>query len=177
MALFDRHGVEGMDTTPANVWFSFLAPLAMLPFMLWFPALVDKDSAVQADADSLWWLRQVLGYLVALLAFPIAMYYITGRLNLRDKFFRMVVAMNWAAVWQTALVLLGYFFYMSDAVPFVVGNLVLFVASGFTLVYLTYVMRVSLGVKISRAALFVILMSVIQLMSFLLTQLSPNLHQ
>jgi hypothetical protein len=171
LALFDRRGLARMDATQRGVWFSFLAPLAMLPFMLWFPELVDKDSAVQADADNLWWLRQVLGYLVALLGFPLAMYYITDRLKLRDRFKLMVAAMNWAAIWQTILVLAGYFLYLSDAVPFMLGNAALFIASGFTLVYLTYVMRVSLGVKTTKALAFVSLMALIQLLSYFLTQI------
>ncbi len=169
--LFDRRGLDRMDATTKGVWFSFLAPLAMLPMMLWFPELVDKDSAVQADADNLWWLRQVLGYLVALMAFPLAMYYITRRLKLQHRFKLMVAAMNWAAIWQTALVLGGYFLYLSDAVPFMIGNAALFIAAGFTMIYLTYVMRVSLGIKIIQALVFIMLMAMIQLLSFYLTQI------
>ncbi len=159
-----------MDATPKGVWVSFLAPLAMLPFMLWFPELVDKDSAVAADSDNLWWLRQVLGYLVALAAFPLTMYYITRYLKLGDRFNLMVAAMNWAAIWQTALVLGGYFLYLSDAVPFMIGNAALFIASGFTLVYLTYVIRITLQVKTISALGFIGVMVVIQLLSYLLTQ-------
>lgn len=171
LALFDRCGMDRMDATPRGVWFSFLAPLAMLPIMLWFPQFVDKDSAVTADNDSLWWVKQVLAYFAALLAFPVAMYYVTRAMGLRDKFLPMIAAMNWAAVWQTLLVLGGYFLYLTDAVPFAVGNVALFITSGFTMVYLTYVMQVSLGVKNIVAFGFVILMAAIQMVSYALTQI------
>lgn len=168
LAVFDIKGLTRIDDSRRAVWISFTAPLLVLPIMLWLTGL--QASSV-ADADSLYFLRQAMGYIIVVFGFPLAMYYVTNFLGRASRYHLLVAAINWTSPIQTLVMIIGYVFYFWELVPRL-GEIILMAASTYNMLYLWFTIRSSLDISRGLAILLVCLMALIQLMGVLLTQVS-----
>lgn len=168
LAAFDVKGLTRIDDTHRGAWLSFAAPLLVLPVMLW---LAGIQASGTTEPDTLFFLRQALGYIIVVFGFPVAMYYI-ARLAARGARYRlMVAAVNWTAPVQTALMIIGYIFYFWDVVPGT-GEIMLMMISAYNMFYLWFTIRTALDVSRGLAVCLVCLMALIQLIGLLLTQVN-----
>lgn len=166
LAAFDVKGLTRIDDTHRGVWLSFIAPLLMLPIMLWLAGLFSSGAN---EPDTMFFIRQALGYVVAVFGFPVAMYYIARFIERGQRYYLMVAAVNWTAPIQTTALVIGYLFYFWD-VPGV-NDIPLIVLSSYNMLYLWFTLRSSLDISRGLAICLVCLMAMIQMMGVLLTQI------
>ncbi len=166
LAIFDIKGLTRIDDTQRGVWISFLAPLIVLPLMLWFTGL---QAGGATEPGALFFLRQALGYIIVVFGFPVAMYYVARFLERGARYYLMVAAVNWTAPIQTFFMAVGYVFYFWDVVPGM-GEIILMLASAYNMLFLWFTLRTSLDVSRGLAICLVCLMALIQLIGLLLTQ-------
>lgn len=168
LARFDARGLSRMDDTTRGVIISFAAPLLMLPLMMFLQSLsMPVDEPVPGSFSLL---RDSLAYAVAVFGFPLAMYYLTLYMGRGARYFLMVTAVNWTAPWQSLIMGLGYFLFAFDVVPAKLANFLLLCASVFNVCYIWFTLRASLGISRGMAILAVTLLSTIQLIGLLFTQ-------
>jgi hypothetical protein len=171
LMIFDAGGLTRMDDSRRGAWISFLAPLLTLPLMMWLQTFQGQaEQPVHMDFFSM--LRDALGYLIAVFGFPLAMHYVCRYLTRGARYHLLVAAVNWTAPWQTILMGTAYVLYSWALVPMVAGNLVLLAASTFNMVYIWFTIRTALAITRGMAILLVVLMAVIQLVGWLLTQIA-----
>jgi len=166
LAIFDIKGITRIDNTRRGVWISFLAPLLVIPLMLWLTGL---QASGNSNINSVFFLRQALGNIVVVFGFPLAMYYITNFLERGARYYLMVATVNWTAPIQTLVMTVGYVFYFWNLLPGL-GEVILMAASAYNMLYLWFSIRVSLDISRGLAVLLVCLMAMIQMMGLLLTQ-------
>lgn len=168
LAMFDVKGLTRIDSSRRGVLVSFIAPLVTLPLMLWIAGLQDGTAQ---EIGLFYYLRQALAYIVVVLGFPVAMYYIARLLSRGARYHLMVAAVNWTTPIQTALMIIGSVIYFWDLLPGV-GEVILMLVSLYNMIYLWFTIRVSLTVSGGLAVLLVCLMAMIQLIGVLLTQVN-----
>jgi len=171
LAIFDTSGLTRLDESRRGVWISFIAPLLALLLMIALPNLQGPSGAI-ATTDSLSWLRDGLSYLVAVFGFPLAMSYVCKYLMRSARYNLLVAAVNWTAPWQVVVMGAAYLLYGWNVVPNIAGSLILLAASTFNMIYIWFTIRTALAVTRGMAVLLVILMAAIQMVGWLLTQIT-----
>jgi hypothetical protein len=171
LARFDLRGLTYMDSSPRGAQLSFLAPFAMLPVILWLTLQDSAINQVEIDNEALCLIRQTLGYAVVVFGFPLAMHYLAPMMKCDNRYLLMVSAINWITVVQSLLLFIGSLTYLWDWVPQTLGGLILMAISTYCVFYLWFTLRHALGISGNRALGLVGLMTLIQLIGMLMTQI------
>ncbi len=104
LARLDAGGLDYFDASLEGFWRSFYAAAFVAPPFALLLALRYADGMVAASP-----LRyaaiEAIAYVIAWLAFPVAMLMVTRMLDREKHFIRFIVVYNWAAVLQNALYL------------------------------------------------------------------------
>ena len=149
LARRDPAGLIWFDDSPGGFWHSFWGPALVLPGFLVLQAL----DGVFAQKLLLPLAVQLIAYVMGCVAFPLAVAHISEGLQRSHLYMRYIVAYNWSAVVQMALLLpvalLAHLF--PSLAPL---NLA---ATMILLVYQAYVAHTALAVPAGTAALLVIL--------------------
>lgn len=102
LARLDANGMARFDLTVEGFWRSFLAAVVASPFYL---VLVMDQYGRTGTGPHLGRvvLAEVVGYLLGWVIFPVAAIFLTRLLGLGARYVALIVAGNWAAVLQAAL--------------------------------------------------------------------------
>ncbi len=150
LARFDASGLAHFNVTPAGFWNSFLAPAAIFPGQL-----LLRSGPLGRIAEEAGWGRVLLAeavvYAVIVLAFPVAVHLILPLIGRRENFIRYIVAYNWSAVIQMAILLPAGLLVNAGGGAFL-GT----VAGVLVLVYAWFITRIALDVTRGVAAAFVL---------------------
>ena len=102
LLLLDPGAMRQFDISIGGFWRSFFAALLVAPLYvlrgLLDPAAIEVEAAGVGHA-----VGQVLAYVLAWAAFPVAMIFIARFLDLRSAYVGFIVALNWARVLQAVL--------------------------------------------------------------------------
>lgn len=149
LARRDPSGLIWFDDSPNGFWQSFWGPALVLPGFLVLQAL----DGVFADDLLLPLTVQLIAYVMGCVAFPLAVAHISDGLQRSHLYMRYIVAYNWSAVIQMALLLPVAL--LAHLVPgLAVLNLT---ATMVLLVYQAYVAHTALAVPPGTAGLLVLL--------------------
>ncbi len=164
LAHFDRTGMQYVDATVDGFWKSFFAAVIALPGYAALRAVTMVANPEALPTAS--WPRTIavltVGYVVAWLAFPVAMTVIADILDRRDRFIPLIVAYNWSAVVQIAVLL-------PAAILVAAGGgepafLLYFAVMAAILIYLWFIIRTALDTPGTTAAALVALDFIINLL-------------
>ena len=97
------------------------------------------------------------GRLPGFLAFPFALFHLTKVIGKEQRFVAAVVALNWSAVWQLAVLLPAVVLAKTGILPAGFGDLLAVVAFVFVLVYFGFVALTVLETSVPAAAVVVLL--------------------
>ncbi|CAA7621391.1 hypothetical protein [Magnetospirillum sp. SS-4] len=151
LARRDPRGLAWFQTTPQGFWTSFWGPGLVFPAFL---ALQALDGGFE-DGPLRPLLVHLIAYVAACAAFPLAVAHIAEGLDKGRHYIRYIVAYNWSAVIQLAVllpvVLLSHLF---PGPAFAMLNLAVTVV---LLVYQTYIAHVALEVPPIQAGMLVVL--------------------
>ena len=151
LARRDPAGMIWFDSSPSGVWHSFWGPVLVLPGFLVLQAL---DGAFDQDI-ALPLVVQLIAYVMGCVAFPLALANISDGLNRAHRYPRFIVAYNWSAVIQMALLLPTAL--LAHLFPGDATTLVHIGATIVLLVYQAYVAHVALEVPPATAGMLVLL--------------------
>ncbi len=164
LAHFDRTGMRYVDGTIDGFWKSFFAAAIALPG---YAAL--RAVAIVANPESLPtapWPRTIavfaIAYAIAWLSFPVVMTVVADILDRRDRFLSLIVAYNWSAVVQIAVLLPVAVLVATGGGGLSVGLYLAVMAA--IMVYLWFIVRTALDVPGVTAAALVGLDFVINLL-------------
>lgn len=160
-----------MDDTRRGVLISFLAPILVLPLMLWLGPAPQTQSASET-VTTLDVFRALFGSAIGILGFPLAMFYVSKYLGRGARYSLLVVTVNWTSPWQALLMAAGYAFYYYADLPAALNSLPLFLAATFNMIYIWFAIRVSLAVSGAMAAGMIVLLAAIQWVGYLMTQIT-----
>ena len=151
LARLDAGGLDYFDASLEGFWRSFYAAAFIAPPFALLLALRYANGMVAASP-----LRyaaiEVIAYVIAWVAFPVAMLMVARMLDREKHFIRFIVAYNWAAVLQNAL-------YLPLPMMGMTGILTVSAASGMgmlalllILAYTWFITKTALEVSSSAAA-------------------------
>jgi hypothetical protein len=151
LARRDPSGLIWMDPSRRGVWHSF-----------WGPALVAPGFLVMQALDGVFETEQLrplvvelIAYVIGCVAFPLAMAHLSEGLGRTHLYTRFVVAYNWSAVIQMALLLpASLLMHLVPGDAFAMLNLAV---SILLLVYQAYIAHVALAVAPGTAAMLIFL--------------------
>ena len=104
LAHFDAGGLRFFENTVEAFWRSFFAAVIVLPFYAMLLQLRYETGAVGAGVAR-FAAVEMIAYVIAWLAFPLAMASVAAILDREERYLGYIVAYNWAAVLQNALYL------------------------------------------------------------------------
>ncbi len=152
LAHFDRAGLQYIDNTVDGLWKSFFAGAIALPGYAALRALMVVSSPEAMPAAP--WPRTIavylIGYVIALFAFPVIMTIIAEIIDRRERFIQLIVALNWSMVVQIAVLLPAGILFTSGTGG--LGFLVYVVVTGGIFVYRWFIVRTALDVPGLTAA-------------------------
>jgi len=151
LAHLDPTGLQYFNATVEGFWRSFLAALIVAPGYI---ILIGLELGQLPEATSLDWggiaLVQAIAYVVNWTAFPLAMYYLTGRIGRQDAYVGYIVAYNWASVLQMAVMLPAVA--LQAMLPEGVGGLIVLPVVAITAAYQWFIARTALRIGGGAAA-------------------------
>ena len=151
LARRDPAGLIWFDDSPSGFWHSFWGPALMLPGFLVLQAI---DGAFESEI-MLPLVVNLIAYVIGCVAYPLAVAHIADGLHRSQTYCRFIVAYNWSAVIQMAVLLPVAL--LVDAFP---GHNLAVLNMAVTLVllvYQAYVAHVALAVSPGTAGLLVLL--------------------
>lgn len=160
LAKGDRGGLSCFDRSLEGFWRSFRA--AVIAYPLYLILLMMRVTVVEWQRSGGWYIVAIetIAYVIAWVAFPLAMIAVTRWIDRAHRFFDFMVPYNWSQLPQSAFFVLigleaesGVF----GAQPAQVIDLVAAIA---VLVYEWFIARVSLETTASAAA-FVVLVDLV----------------
>ncbi len=104
LAKGDPHGIDFFDDTEEAFWRSFWAAALVAPPYLLLVAIELSGAQIHSGALRVF-LVELIAYVVAWTAFPLAMFYVCEAIGRRDRYIRYICAANWATVLQVTLYL------------------------------------------------------------------------
>ncbi len=156
LARLDASALALFDCSREGAVRSFFAAVLLAPVIL---AMVALDTA--QDPPGAGFLQIVvvesLTYLISWTAFLAVMSVLVGPLGRQDRFFHLVVAYNWSAVIQVALLTPVELVNRFALLPGPLADLLVLVAGAAVLTYLWFVIKASLDLTGPTAALLVVL--------------------
>ncbi len=151
LARRDPAGMVWLDDSVRGFWHSFWGPALVLPGFLAMQAL---DGAFDGDIFRPL-LVQLIAYLIGCVAFPLAVASIADGLDRSHRYIRFIVAYNWSAMIQMALLLpVAVLAHLLPGDAFAMLNLA---ATIVLLVYQAYIAHVTLEITPASAGLLVVL--------------------
>ena len=153
LLLLDPGAMRWFDISLGGFWRSFFAALLVAPLYvlrgLLEPAAIEVEAAGVGHA-----VGQVLAYVLAWAAFPVAMIFIARFLDLRSAYVGFIVALNWARVLQAVLLVAVS---GAAAVAGAASDFLMVTAIGVVLAYQWVVTRTALSTTGPVAAALVII--------------------
>ena len=114
--MWDEKGMSNFDVSREGFWRSFFAAFLLAPayliiilsqrqleFELNSKDLGRSETASMPDLG-LFLLSESLGYVILWVAFPLAMVYIARWFGREDRYFSLIIAMNWSSVIMMGLI-------------------------------------------------------------------------
>jgi hypothetical protein len=154
LVLFDPNGMHYFDRSLHGFWRSFRLAiwLAMPSFLT--DAIFLSHMKVTGGWSSLGtadWLciaaAEIIGYVIAWTAFPLAVYYLTRFIDRGDRYLGYIVADNWAGVIEAPLYLVAIVIAYAGIFPMGWAQLFPLVARVMVLVYEGYIARTALNIS------------------------------
>jgi hypothetical protein len=162
LAKGDPHGIDFFEDSIEAFWKSFWAAAIAAPLY----ALLIVIDLSGANITSGWFrvlLIEVVGYVAAWSAFPLAMHYVSEMIDREEQYIRYIVAFNWCAVLQVTLYLFVTAFLALDFLPRGVAVAISLATYAAIFVYQWYIARVGLELGRWGAAGIVVLDLIISL--------------
>ena len=156
LAHFDAGGLQFFENTVEAFWRSFFAALLVLPiFVIMFVLRARVPEITSGPFTVL--VVESIAYVIAWTAFPLAMFYLASHLGLSKSYCRYIVAYNWAAVLQIALLVAVAAIAYSEIVPRGVSALLSVIAMFAIMSYQWFIARTALEVTPAVAVGIVLL--------------------
>lgn len=152
LARRDPRGLDCFDASPHGFWRSFWAAALVAPAFILIDLLagtLNVDTSISTLAV------KVIGYVIDWTLFPVVMITIADSLGKWPLYTRYIVAYNWSAAVQMAVLLPAAL--LAVAAPSHATMLVAQAVMIMTLVYRAYVAHVALAVPVGTAAGIVLL--------------------
>ena len=140
LARLDQTGMTHFNLSVEGFWRSFFAALIVAPgyaLLVSERLLEDGDLGLGRFA-----LVEGAAYVLGWVAFPLAALFLTQALDLSRNYVALIVAANWAAVIQIAILLAGQI--VGLVLPVVLASLILIGITGAVLFYQWFVVRTAL---------------------------------
>lgn len=151
LARRDPAGLIWFDDSPAGFWHSFWGPALVLPGFL----VLQTIDGTFADGIALPLVVNLIAYVIGCVAFPLAVAHIADGLQRSATYCRFIVAYNWSAVIQMAVLLpVAVLVHLFPGNGLAILNLA---ATLVLLVYQAYIAHVALAVTPGTAGLLVLL--------------------
>lgn len=160
----DRTGLTYFDSSIDGFWRSFGAAIVALPAYIALVLLGIASEQGPVNYGGVF-LVEAIAYIIDWFAFPLAAVYVTEWMDKRDRYTRLIVALNWARVLEAAVMLPAVL--VATIVPngpFAFIPVAMFVA---ILVYHWWVIRTSMDVSGAEAALVTVINLIIGIITAL----------
>jgi len=156
LAKGDRGGLSCFDRSLDGFWRSFRA--AVIAYPLYLILLMMRVTIAEWERSGGFYIIVVetIAYVIAWVAFPLAMLTVTRWLNRSHRFFDFMVPYNWSQLPQSALFVLVGLQAESQAVSAQPAQVIEIAAAIAVLAYEWFVARVALETTASAAALVVL---------------------
>ena len=156
LAKGDRGGLSCFDRSLDGFWRSFRA--AVIAYPLYLMLLMMRVTIAEWERSGGLYIIVVetIAYVIAWVAFPLAMLTVTRWLNRSHRFFDFMVPYNWSQLPQSALFVLVGLQSTSDAISTQPAQVIEIAAAIAVLVYEWFIARVALETTAAAAALVVL---------------------
>ena len=156
LAKGDRGGLSCFDRSLDGFWRSFRA--AVIAYPLYLMLLMMRVTIAEWERSGGFYIIVVetIAYVIAWVAFPLAMLTVTRWLNRSHRFFDFMVPYNWSQLPQSALFVLVGLQAESEAISAQPAQVIGIAAAIAVLVYEWFIARVALETTASAAALVVL---------------------
>jgi branched-subunit amino acid transport protein AzlD len=156
LAKGDRGGLSCFDRSLDGFWRSFRA--AVIAYPLYLMLLMMRVTIAEWERSGGFYIIGVetIAYVVAWVAFPLAMLTVTRWINRSHRFFDFMVPYNWSQLPQSALFVLVGLQAESEAISAQPAQVIEIAAAIAVLVYEWFIARVALETTASAAALVVL---------------------
>jgi hypothetical protein len=160
LAKGDRGGLSCFDRSLDGFWRSFRA--AVIAYPLYLILLMMRVTVIEWQRSGGWYIVTVetIAYVIAWVAFPLAMITVTRWIDRAHRFFDFMVPYNWSQLLQSALFVLVGLEAESGVLGTQLAQLIDLAAAIAVLVYEWFIARVSLETTASAAA-FVVLVDLV----------------
>ncbi|MDP6119886.1 MAG: hypothetical protein QF450_00530 [Rhodospirillales bacterium] len=156
LARLDAGGMAYFDSSIGGFWRSFFAAVLVVPFYALLLVMRYETGVVAAGAGS-FAAVEIIAYVIAWVAFPLAMVSVARVLEREECYLGYIVAYNWAAVLQNALYLPIAMIGVAGGMDVGSANAAGLVALFLILGYSWFVARTALAVGAGTAAIVVAL--------------------
>jgi hypothetical protein len=163
LARYDAGGLRQLNLTVEGFWRSFVVVALLLPPQLLMAWLVRDRDVVVADGGEAWLFARGAVFVVAWLTYVGSMAPISRLLKLSDNYPTYVIAFNWAALLQMALLLPVGLLYGFELVAAEAGIMLLMLAWLTVMAFDFVIARLALGADALTAAGIVIYAVVLEL--------------
>jgi len=154
LVLFVPDGMRYFDRSLHGFWRSFRLAIWLAPPSFLADAIALSDMKVTggwSNIGAAGWLglgaAEIIGYVIAWTAFPLAAYYLTRLIGRGDHYLGYIVADNWAGVIETPFYLLAIIIAYAGIFPIGWAQLFPVVARLMVLVYEWYIARTALNIS------------------------------
>ena len=156
LAKGDRGGLSCFDRSLDGFWRSFRA--AVIAYPLYLILLMMRVTIAEWERSGGFYIIVVetIAYVIAWVAFPLAMLTVTRWLNRSHRFFDFMVPYNWSQLPQSALFVLVGLQSTSDAISTQPAQVIEIAAAIAVLGYEWFIARVALETTAAAAALVVL---------------------
>jgi len=160
LAKGDRGGLSCFDRSLDGFWRSFRA--AVIAYPLYLILLMMRVTVIEWQRSGGWYIVTVetIAYVIAWVAFPLAMITVTRWIDRTHRFFDFMVPYNWSQLPQSALFVLVGLEAESGVLGTQLAQVIDLAAAIAVLVYEWFIARVSLETTASAAA-FVVLVDLV----------------
>lgn len=152
LAFFDTSGLNHLNISVEGFWRSFFAALLVAPG---YVILAGQGLIVDDESLSIWLIVvHTMIYVVSWMIFPLTAFFIVDLLKLGHRFTALIVAVNWAAVIEVTVMILGLGFAM--IMPPDAANLMIVAIVVGLIIYQWFVIRTALQSSGTVAFAFVL---------------------
>ena len=156
LAKGDRGGLSCFDRSLDGFWRSFRAAVIAYPFYLMLLMMRVTIAEWERSGGFYIIVVETIAYVIAWVAFPLAMLAVTRWINRSHRFFDFMVPYNWSQLPQSALFVLVGLQAESDAISAQPAQVIEIAAAIAVLVYEWFIARVALETSVSAAAVTVL---------------------
>jgi hypothetical protein len=156
LAKGDRGGLSCFDRSLDGFWRSFRAAVIAYPLYLMLLTMRVTIAEWQRSGGFYIIVVETIAYVIAWVAFPLAMLTVTRWINRSHRFFDFMVPYNWSQLPQSALFVLVGLQAESEAVSAQPAQVIEIAAAIAVLVYEWFIARVALETTAAAAGLIVL---------------------